>query len=79
MGRFIICTHPQNHLANQVNENEVGGACGMHGRREKCVQNSVGKPEGKKPLGKPRRRWEMGSEWILGRVAGEEMHSVSSG
>jgi hypothetical protein len=29
----------------------------------------VGKPEGKRPLGRPRRRWEMGSEWILGRLA----------
>jgi hypothetical protein len=29
----------------------------------------VGKPEGKRPLGRPRRRWEDGSEWILGRLA----------
>jgi hypothetical protein len=27
-------------------------------------------PEGKRPLGRPRRRWGMGSEWILGRMAG---------
>jgi hypothetical protein len=30
----------------------------------------VGKPEGKKPLGRPRRRWENGLKWILGRLAG---------
>jgi hypothetical protein len=35
----------------------VGGACGTHGRGEKSVQ---GKPEGKRPLGRPRRRWEDG-------------------
>jgi hypothetical protein len=29
----------------------------------------MGKPEGKRPLGRPSRRW-MGSEWILGRLAG---------
>jgi hypothetical protein len=32
----------------------------------------MGKPEGKRPLGSPRCRWEdgkMGSEWILGRLA----------
>jgi hypothetical protein len=29
----------------------------------------VVKPEGKRPLGRPRRRWKMGSEWILGRLA----------
>jgi len=32
----------------------------------------VGKPEGKRPLGRPRRRWEMGSERILLRLAGGE-------
>jgi hypothetical protein len=30
----------------------------------------VGKSEGKIPLGRPRRRWRMESEWILGRLAG---------
>jgi len=29
-----------------------------HGRDEKCIQNSVGKPEGERPLGRFRRRWE---------------------
>jgi hypothetical protein len=24
----------------------------------KCIQGSVGKPEGRRPLGRPRRRWE---------------------
>jgi hypothetical protein len=28
----------------------------------------VGKPEGRRPLGRPRRRWKMRSEWILGRL-----------
>jgi hypothetical protein len=30
----------------------------MNGREEKCVNILVGKPEGKRPLGRPRRRWE---------------------
>jgi hypothetical protein len=38
--------------------NEVGRACGTHERGEKIVQFLVGKPEGKRPLGRPRRRWE---------------------
>jgi hypothetical protein len=29
----------------------------------------VGKPEGKRPLRRPRHTW-MGSEWILGRLDG---------
>jgi len=28
------------------------------GRREACTELLVGKPEGKRPLGRPRRRWE---------------------
>jgi hypothetical protein len=30
----------------------------------------IGKAEGKRPLGRPRRRWGMVSECILGRLAG---------
>jgi hypothetical protein len=32
----------------------------MHGRGEKLYKVLVGKPEGKRPLGKPRRRWMNG-------------------
>jgi hypothetical protein len=39
-------------------------------RREKCTRFWWEKPEEKRPLGKPRRRCEGGSEWILGRLAG---------
>jgi hypothetical protein len=34
----------------------MGGKCSTHGRDEKYVL--VGKLEGKRPLGRPRRRWE---------------------
>jgi hypothetical protein len=30
----------------------------MHGRGERCLQVLVGRPEGKRPLGRPRHRWE---------------------
>jgi hypothetical protein len=30
----------------------------MHEREEKCIQGLVGKPEGKRPIGNPRYRWE---------------------
>jgi hypothetical protein len=30
----------------------------MHGGGEWCLQVLVGKPEGKRPLGRPRRRWK---------------------
>jgi hypothetical protein len=38
----------------------VGGACGTHGRGEKVYKVLVGKPEGKRAFGRPRRRWEDG-------------------
>jgi hypothetical protein len=47
-------------------ENEVGGACGMHGRGKKRVQGFGGKPEGKRPLERPRHRWEDGIKMDLG-------------
>jgi hypothetical protein len=47
----------------------VGGACGTHGRREKSVQKFlVGKPERKRPLGRPRRRWEYGIRMDLREI-----------
>jgi hypothetical protein len=39
------------------------------GEERKVYKVLVGKPEGKRPLGRPRCRWEMGSESILGRLA----------
>jgi hypothetical protein len=35
----------------------VGRTCGTNGGEEECVWLLVGKPEGKRPLGRPRRRW----------------------
>jgi hypothetical protein len=34
----------------------VGGTCGTNGRKRN-VYRLVGKPEGKRPLGRPRHRW----------------------
>jgi hypothetical protein len=36
----------------------MGRACSMHGEKRKEYSTLVGKPEGKRPLGRPRRRWE---------------------
>jgi hypothetical protein len=55
----------------------VGGTCGTHGGGERCYRVLVGSLEGKRPLGRPRRRWEDnikmdvseigidGANWIL--------------
>ena len=36
----------------------MGGACSIYGERRGVYRVLVGKPEGKRPLGRPRRRWE---------------------
>ena len=36
----------------------MGRACSVYGGGEKRVRVLVGKPEGKRSLGRPRRRWE---------------------
>jgi hypothetical protein len=52
----------------------VGRPCGTHGRGEKVYKLFMGKPEGKRLLGRLRRRWDQnryygdwpggGVEWI---------------
>jgi len=46
----------------------MGEACSAYGGRERCrgvYRVSVGKPEGKRPLGRPRHRWEEILRWIF--------------
>jgi len=40
------------------------------GRREVCTRVLVGKPEGKRPLGRPRCRWEDNIKMALQEVGG---------
>jgi hypothetical protein len=35
----------------------MGGACSPNGGKEEVYRLLVGNPEGKRPLGRPRRRW----------------------
>ena len=42
---------------DKIEKNEMGWACGAYGWGEGAYRVLVGKPEGKRPLGRPRRRW----------------------
>ena len=44
------------YLDDQVKETEMGRACSMHGERRYAYGVLVGKPQGKRKLGRPRRR-----------------------
>jgi hypothetical protein len=39
-------------------KNVMGGTCSMDGEGRSMYRVLVGKPEGKRPLGRPRHRWE---------------------
>jgi hypothetical protein len=39
-------------------EDEMDGACSMHEEMRNVHKILVGKPEGKRPLGKPMHMWE---------------------
>jgi hypothetical protein len=48
---------PQYCVDDKIEKNEMGWACGAYGRGEGVYRVLVGKPEGKRPLGRPRRGW----------------------
>jgi hypothetical protein len=57
----------------------VGGACGNVGRVEKFYKVLMGKSEGKRSLGRPRRRWERGIRMDLTEICwGCRVDSVGS-
>jgi len=48
----------------------MGGACGAYGEGRGVHRVLVGKPEGKRPLGRPRRRWQDNIKMDLREVGG---------
>ena len=53
-----------------MERNEMGGSCGAYGDGRGLHRVLVGKPEGKRPLGRPRRRWEDDVKMDLREVGG---------
>ena len=46
----------------------MSGECSMYGEKRDIYRVLVGKPEGKRPLGRPRRRWEDNIKTVLQEV-----------
>jgi hypothetical protein len=46
----------------------VGWTCGTHGDGRGAYRVLVGRPEGKRSLGRPRRRWEDNIKMDLGEI-----------
>jgi hypothetical protein len=53
----------------------VGGTCGTHGGRG-VYRVLVGRPEGKRPLGRPRRRWEDNIKMDLREIGIDGSNSI---
>jgi hypothetical protein len=54
----MICTAQQILQGDKGEKTEMGGACSTYRIEKMCYRFLVGKPEGKRPLGRPRFRWE---------------------
>jgi hypothetical protein len=50
---------------NRVKEDGMGRACSTHGEKRYTRKVLEQTPEGKRPLGRSRRRWEDILKWIL--------------
>jgi hypothetical protein len=50
--------HDLYSCTDKIEKNEMGGACSSDGKGRGVYRDLVGKPEGKRPLGRPSRRWE---------------------
>jgi hypothetical protein len=58
MRSFMICTPHPLLCGDKIEKNKKGGACSAD-REGRCMYMVlVGKPEGKRPLGRPRCKWE---------------------
>ena len=58
MKSLMICTPHNNCSGDKIEKNEMGGACSTYGGERRCIQGFGGETWGKRPLGRPRHRWE---------------------
>ena len=61
----MIILLTQNCSGDKIEKNEMGGAGSTYGERRGVYRVLMGKPEGKRPFGSPRHRWEDNITWIF--------------
>jgi hypothetical protein len=54
-------------------KNEMGGSCSTYGERRDVYRVLLGKSEGKRSLGRPRRKWEDNIKMDLQEMGWESM------
>jgi len=57
MRSLMICRPHPVLAGDQIEKNEMGGTCSTYGKKRGVYRVLVGKPERKRPLGRPRRKW----------------------
>ena len=57
-------------MGGKIEKDEMGGHVASMGKGRGVYGVQVGKPEGKRPLGRPRRRWEDNIKMDLQEVGG---------
>jgi hypothetical protein len=57
MRSLMICTAQQILCGDKMEKNKMGWACGAYGEWSCIYSVLVGKPEGKRTLGRTRGRW----------------------
>jgi hypothetical protein len=67
---------PINIRVIKIENNEVGGACSAYGERRGVYRGLVGKHEGKRTLGRPRRTWGIKLRWISMKWDGARTGSI---
>jgi hypothetical protein len=55
-------------IISQIKEDEIGGSCSMHEHMRNAYKIMVGKPEGKRPLGRPKRSWKDNIKMAPGEI-----------
>ena len=71
---ILYVPHTKYFSRDQIKKNEMSGACGTNGVRRGSYRVLVGKPEGERPYGRPKRR--RGDNMKMGL---QEMRWVSIG
>jgi hypothetical protein len=64
---------------DQVKEDEMGRACSTTGVKRYVYRILVRKPEGKRPIGRPRRRWVESKKVKISLLQAVEAHRVARG
>jgi hypothetical protein len=71
IAQSLIILRYTKYYGDQINEDDRGGTCSKYGEIRNTHNILVVKSEGKRPFGRPRRRWEDNIRLDLGGIGWE--------